>query len=127
MNSIRQIVLGLGVLAGCAGGFAQDAGSRHAAATNHLKQLAAAMTGQCLTHIRSAADWQRERPERRRQLADMLGLDPLPGRTPLRAEVTGTLEQPAFRIEKLVFQSRPGLYVTGNFYVPKDVDVSRPA
>jgi len=31
----------------------------------------------------------------------------------------GRLERDAYRIEKLVFQSLPGLYVTGNFYVPK--------
>jgi len=126
MNAIRRIGIALGLLAGCACVFAQDAAGRHAAATNQLKQLAAAMTERCLTHIGSAADWQREVPERRRQLADMLGLEPLPERTPLHAEVTGTLEQPAFRIEKLVFQSSPGLYVTGNFYVPKDVSRSAP-
>ena len=29
------------------------------------------------------------------------------------------LDRPEYRIEKIVFQSRPGLYVTGNFYLPK--------
>lgn len=51
---------------------------------------------------------------------DMLGLDPLPKRTPLHSSITGTLDRPAYRVEKIVFQSSPGLYVTGNLYVPKD-------
>jgi dienelactone hydrolase len=49
----------------------------------------------------------------------MLGLDPMPKRTPLRAQITGVLERPGQRIEKIVFQSMPGLYVTGNLYVPR--------
>ena len=99
---------------------AQDsAGSRHAAATNQLKQLAAALSASCLNDVRTLSDWQKQRAELRRQLLDMLGLDPLPARTPLKAEITGRLERELYRIEKIVFQSSPGLYVTGNFYVPK--------
>jgi len=93
--------------------------SSHEAATNQLKRLAAEMTAQCLNDIRSLDDWKKQQPELRRQLLDMLGLDPLPKRTPLKAQITGRLERDAYRIEKIVFQSLPGLYVTGNFYVPK--------
>jgi len=39
-------------------------------------------------------------------------------RTPLNARVTGILERPGYRIEKLIFESRPRLYVTANLYVP---------
>ena len=53
------------------------------------------------------------------QLLEMLGLDPLPKRTPLKAQITGRLQRDAYNIEKIVFQSMPGLYVTGNFYIPK--------
>ena len=126
MRAILQILLGVGLLTACPRGFAQDAVARHAAATNQLTQLAVTMTERCLADIGSEADWHRQRPELRRQLAFMLGLEPLPGRTPLRAEVTGILDRPGYRIEKVVFQSRPGLYVTGNFYVPKDVSRSAP-
>ena len=49
----------------------------------------------------------------------MLGLWPLPEKTPLKATVTGTLERGGVTIEKLHFQSKPGLYVTGNLYRPK--------
>src|SRR6478672_2321233 len=39
-------------------------------------------------------------------------------RTPLNARVTGVIERPGYRIEKLTFESRPRLYVTANLYVP---------
>lgn len=43
---------------------------------------------------------------------------PFPERTPLNAKVTGKLERDAYTIEKVVFESRPGFYVTANLYVP---------
>src|SRR5437762_10164138 len=39
-------------------------------------------------------------------------------RTPLNARATGIIERPGYRIEKLIFESRPRLYVTANLYVP---------
>jgi cephalosporin-C deacetylase-like acetyl esterase len=50
------------------------------------------------------------------ELWKMLG-GPL-DRTPLNGRVTGTVERPGYRIEKLTFESRPRLYVTANLYVP---------
>jgi dienelactone hydrolase len=85
------------------------------------------MSARCLEDVQTIEDWQRQRAQRRHELLDMLGLDPLPKRTPLRAQITGTLDRPAYRIEKIVFQSSPRLYVTGNFYVPKDAPQPLPA
>jgi cephalosporin-C deacetylase-like acetyl esterase len=45
-------------------------------------------------------------------------LGPMPERTPLNARVVGTLERPAYRIEKVLYESRPGHHVTANLYVP---------
>jgi dienelactone hydrolase len=72
-----------------------------------------------LSDIKSWTDWTSRRESYRQQLREMLGLDPLPERTPLNAVVTGTLERDDFKVEKLHFQSRPHLYVTGNLYLPK--------
>jgi len=44
---------------------------------------------------------------------------PLPARTPLHARVTGVLERPRYRIEKLTYESRPGCLVTANLYLPR--------
>ncbi|REJ87400.1 MAG: acetylxylan esterase [Planctomycetota bacterium] len=70
--------------------------------------------------IETLEDWEAKREEHRRQLLEMLGLDPMPEKTPLDSVVTGTVEHDEFTVENLHFQSRPGLYVTGNLYVPKD-------
>src|SRR5262245_46942692 len=42
-----------------------------------------------------------------------------PARTPLGVRVTGKFERPSYRVENLVYESRPGLIVTANLYVPK--------
>ncbi|HEY5314132.1 MAG TPA: prolyl oligopeptidase family serine peptidase, partial [Pirellulales bacterium] len=46
---------------------------------------------------------------------------------PLKPVVTGTLDHPQFTVEKLHFQSRPGLYVTANLYIPKGLTKPAPA
>jgi dienelactone hydrolase len=76
--------------------------------------------------VKTRADWQRVRPELRRQLLFMLGLDPLPEKTDLHATVTGTVDGGPFAVEDLHFQSRLGLYVTANFYRPKTIDKPLP-
>ncbi len=44
---------------------------------------------------------------------------PFPERTPLNARVTGVLERDLYRIEKVIFESRPSFPVTANLYLPK--------
>jgi dienelactone hydrolase/pimeloyl-ACP methyl ester carboxylesterase len=44
---------------------------------------------------------------------------PFPERTPLNPRVTGVIERGAYRIEKVIFESRPQFLVTANLYVPK--------
>jgi len=63
----------------------------------------------------------------RRQLQRMLGLDPWPARGDLQPVVTGTVAGDGYVVEKLQFQSSPGLYVTANFYRPVQVPQPLPA
>ena len=72
-----------------------------------------------LTEQDLAEAWQAYRVDRQRELRYMLGIEPLPPRTPLQTTVTGTVEGDDFTVENLHFQSSPGLYVTGNLYLPK--------
>jgi len=81
----------------------------------------------CLTNISKIEDWTSQQGEARQQLLEMLGLDPLPEKTDLHVVVTKTLDHPDFTVENLHFQSRPGLYVTGNLYVPKGLQKPAPA
>jgi cephalosporin-C deacetylase-like acetyl esterase len=86
-----------------------------------LRQEAVRLDGQFLDGITNRQQWEARRPELRQQYFEMLGLWPLPERTPLSAQITGSIERAeGFRVEKLHFQSRPHLYVTGDLYLPKD-------
>src|SRR4029077_3608730 len=76
------------------------------------KQIAEA----CLTDLTTREDWEKRRPELRRQFFDMIGLWPPSESADLKATPTGTLEGGGFGVEKLRFQSRPGLYVNANLY-----------
>ena len=67
-----------------------------------------------LAAIKSLDDWNASKAEYRRQLREMLGLDPLPERTPLQVKITGTVQHAEFEVRKLHYQSSPGLYVTAN-------------
>ena len=44
---------------------------------------------------------------------------PMPERTPLKPRITGVVERDTYKIEKLIFESRPGFLVTANLYLPK--------
>ena len=52
----------------------------------------------------------------RSQLWQLLG--GRPEETPLNPRITGSLERNGYRIEKLIFESMPQIYVTANLYVP---------
>ena len=62
----------------------------------------------------------------RTKLLEMIG--GLPDRkTPLNPVVTGTIQMDDFHIEKLIFESLPGVYVSALLYVPDDKHGSHPA
>ena len=80
----------------------------------------------CLRDYKTKEQWEKAKPELRRQLLEMLGLWPMPPRTDLNARITGKLDRPKFTVEKIVFESMPGLYVTANLYVPKPAPKKAP-
>jgi dienelactone hydrolase len=52
----------------------------------------------------------------RTNFLDAIG--PFPEKMPLNATVTGTLKGTGFRVEKVIYESRPQHHVTANFYIP---------
>ncbi|MFO0906078.1 MAG: prolyl oligopeptidase family serine peptidase [Pirellulales bacterium] len=94
---------------------------------DYLQRETKALAEPCLADVRDWTDWQARRPEYVRQLNEMLGLEPLPERTPLMAATTGTVERDGIVVEKIHFQSRPQLYVTANLYRPAQVAGRLPA
>jgi dienelactone hydrolase len=67
--------------------------------------------------IATREDWERFRAEKLKLLRASLGTLPDRPAKP-KLMVTGTIKGDGFRIQNLVFQSRPGLVVTANLYVP---------
>ena len=81
-----------------------------------------------LKQFTTKEDWARQREILRSQLVEMLGLPDLESRSSeLSAQTTGSLEFENVVVEKLHFQSSPGLYVTANLYRPKQIDKPLPA
>ena len=62
---------------------------------------------------------QRQKFIRKEFIASLGGLPTMD--TPLEAEVTGIIQEKGFRIEKVVYQSRPKSFVTANLYVPDGI------
>jgi dienelactone hydrolase len=93
----------------------------------YLTHTAARLSQRLLDGARTLKEWEARRPRLKEEFLDMLGLWPLPEKTPLKPTITGTIQRDTFVIEKLHFQSRPGLYVTANLYRPKQSQGKLPA
>jgi dienelactone hydrolase len=86
----------------------------YASVCREARQVSAASVAQPLP----PAPWKATVAQRRQMWHEMLGLSPMPERTPLAATVTGTLQRGDYVVEKIHFQSVPGAYVIGNIYRP---------
>ena len=94
--------------------------------TNYFKAETDFIAARGAATLENTADWRRNRDTYRKQLFEMLSLDPLPARGDLKATVTGKVEKEDFVVENIHFQSLPGLYVTANLYLPKQIDKPLP-
>src|SRR5262249_24527173 len=68
--------------------------------------------------LRTKADWEKYRDARIRELRQSLGSFPSVPRD-LQVRITGTIRAEKYRIDNIVFVSRPGLVVTANLYAPE--------
>ncbi|MDQ3815045.1 MAG: hypothetical protein M3347_14025 [Armatimonadota bacterium] len=79
------------------------------------------ITDRALHDYTDAQTWRDLVPARRRQFHEMMGLEgllPDARSSSLDVQVTGIIERPGYRIEKLCYESLPQLFVTANLYVP---------
>ncbi|WP_417746557.1 alpha/beta hydrolase family protein [Rosistilla oblonga] len=84
----------------------------------YLTERTEAVESRCLTEPLTAEQWQANRPELELQLRDMLGLNPWPERTDLKPTIVDRKQYDGYIVERIHFQSRPGLYVSANLYLP---------
>lgn len=67
---------------------------------------------------KSLKAWNVRRSELRAQILAAAGLNPMPERTPLRAQRFGRVDHDKYTVEKVVIETLPGLQVVGNLYLP---------
>lgn len=75
--------------------------------TDYFEKETRKLTEATFDGIETLEDWKARQNEFRAQLLEMLGLDPLPEKTPLEPTVTGTVDHDEFTVERVHFQSRP--------------------
>jgi pimeloyl-ACP methyl ester carboxylesterase len=78
------------------------------------------------SRIRTEQDLLRIQRELERHLLAMLGGLPTE-KTPLHPQITGQIKMNGFHIEKLIYESLPGVYVSALVYIPEDGARSHPA
>ena len=80
-------------------------------------------------NIATPGQWESIRPQRYREFLEMMGIDHVnkANTDKLRVTITGSIQKDGYRIEKLYFESLPGLYVRANLYIPDRITSPRPA
>ncbi|NQT11606.1 MAG: acetylxylan esterase [Planctomycetes bacterium] len=116
MRTMHRTVL-IGLLLGC-GTFAGAARGDWTTIYGAAREQARQVSSSSLAVPLPPDEWKATVARRREMWREMLGLSPLPPRTPLNATVTGTLDRGDYVVEKVHFQCVPGAYVIGNLYRP---------
>lgn len=96
----------------------------------YLSNVASGITQNALMDIHNLKDWEAARQGRYEQFVEMMGLQGklLEGNRPaLKITKTGVIQKEGYRIEKLYYESLPGLYVPANLYIPDGIKKPVPA
>ncbi|MBD3181786.1 prolyl oligopeptidase family serine peptidase [Candidatus Poribacteria bacterium] len=96
---------------------------------DYLCRVAAEITDASLSNIKTKEQWLAERPEHYRQYLEMQGVWDFPiaeTRNPPKVTVTGVVERDDVIIEKLYYESLPKFYISGNLYIPGNLESPAP-
>ncbi|MDP4223924.1 MAG: hypothetical protein Q8868_11500, partial [Bacteroidota bacterium] len=97
---------------------------------NYLTTTAKVITDSALSGIKSLNDWEKVKAEKYTEFIEMMSLQDMPingMRSELNVHITGIIQQKGYHIEKLYYESLPGLYVPANLYVPDSIKSPVPA
>ncbi len=75
--------------------------------------------------LKTKEDWQNRQLWVKGKLKKLIG--PFPEKTALNPRITGVLQKDGYRVEKLVYESMPGFYVTGCVFIPDNLKGKAPA
>lgn len=70
-----------------------------------------------IASLKTKEDWVSRQKKVKEILMKTVG--PFPEKTPLNAKVTGVVKKEGYKIEKIIYESMPGFYVTGCLYIPE--------
>ncbi len=84
-----------------------------------VSEIVTVNTPRTFPKITSAAAWRERAQEIRDQALTSCGLLPMPPKTPLNPKITGRIDRDGYSVEKVSFESMPGVYVAGNLYRPR--------
>lgn len=122
---ILAALIGALALSGPTTGFAQTRPAPSAALTSrdrlitYLTDLAGQQTqarAQVIAKLATAEDARQRQAQVRSTLAELIEFEAATG--PVAFEVTGMSHEDGFTIERLIYQSLPGYWVTANLYAP---------
>ena len=103
-----------------------DTGASENAVLDELQQRAEASLA-AIKHATTREQADAERKKLREELTRSLGLELLPKRPNLHVRDVGTVSRDGYHIEKIVFQSLPGVSVPAHVYVPNGIKSRAPA
>ncbi|MBK6480021.1 MAG: acetylxylan esterase [Saprospiraceae bacterium] len=96
--------------------------------TNFLNSLASKLyeaRDREIAQLHTKRDWQDRQIKMKGKLLESIGI--FPEKTPLNPKITGIINKDGYRIEKILFESRPGFYVTGCLFIPENRNTTLPA
>ena len=80
-----------------------------------------------MPEYKTLAEWEQRKAQLRKQILFAAGLDPMPSKTLLHAQVFDRIESANCTIEKVLLETIPGFYLGGNLYRPKNSPGKHPA
>ena len=78
-----------------------------------------------IAQLHTKSDYLERQEEVKDKLLRIIG--PFPGKTPLNSRITGVIKKKDYRVEKVVFESVPGYYVTAALFLPEKRKGKAPA
>lgn len=80
---------------------------------------------EAIASISSLNEWKNWQAKAKEKLMKVVG--PFPEKTPLNAKITAKHKGNGFKFENIVFESQPGLYVSGTLFIPDGAKSNTPA
>ena len=80
---------------------------------------------EAIAQLHTKSDYLKRQEVVKDKLLQLMG--PLPEKTPLNARITGVIKKEDFRVEKVIYESIPGYYVTAALFLPEKRKGKAPA